>query len=117
MQTNTISYQPGLYKVVSSKPCNIRKEPRIVDSPVSNVVGSHTPGTVVEVFDIYVDKDMQPWGRVSQIDANGKAYWMCIETINGKKLQPIVPPSTTTSGGKILKLTLGDVVLFQTEIK
>ncbi len=106
-------YKPGDYKVVGTKSSNIRKEPRIIDAPVSNVVGSHTPGTIVTVYDVYVDDKMQPWGRVSQVDANGKAYWMCIETINGQKLEPINPPS----GSKTLKLMLGDVVLFQTEIK
>lgn len=111
-----IFYKPGEYKVVGSKSSNIRKEPRIIDAPVSNVVGSHTPGTVVTVYDVYVDAQMQPWGRVSQVDANGKAYWMCIETINGRKLEPL-QPTDQPSGSKTLKLMLGDVVLFQTEIK
>jgi len=108
----TEDYKPGTYTVISDENANIRREPRIIDGPVSNVVGQHTPGTQVEVYEILVDKKLMVWGRTSAVHpGTGKANWMCIFTGNRANLKPVVQ-----SKGKMLRLTIGDVTVFEMQL-
>lgn len=105
---DTLDYKPGTYVVISEDNANIRREPRIVEYP-SNIVGQHTPGTQVEVFEIFVDKKMMVWGRTSAVHpGNGKANWMCIHTGNRANLKAVVQ-----SASKTIKLVVGDVTVFE----
>jgi hypothetical protein len=107
----TEEFKPGTYTVISDDNANIRREPRIIDNP-SNVVGQHTPGTQVEVYEILIDKRLMIWGRISAVHpGTGKANWMCIHTGNRFNLKPIVK-----SKGKMLRITIGDVTIFEMEL-
>lgn len=108
----TEDYKPGTYIVISDENVNIRREPRIIDGPLSNVVGQHTPGTQVEVYEILVDKKLMVWGRISAVHpGTGKANWICIFTGNRANLKPVVQ-----SKGKMLRLTIGDVTVFEMQL-
>lgn len=104
----TEEYKPGTYTVIADESSNIRREPRIIDNP-SNVVGAHTPGTQVEVYEIFVDKKLMVWGRISAVHpGTGKANWMCIHTGNRANLKPALQTK-----GKTIKLMVGDVTVFE----
>lgn len=105
-------FKPGTYTVISDDNANIRREPRIISGAVSNIVGSHTPGTQVEVYEVLVDKSLMVWGRVSVANqGTGKANWMCIHTGNRMLLKPMA-----NSNGRILKVMIDDVVVFETNL-
>lgn len=109
----TQDFKPGTYTVSSSDGANVRREPRIVSGPVNNIVGHQTPGTQVEVYEIYVDNTNMVWGRVSAPDSTGKAKWICIDTGNRMLLKPTGPTATNINGKK-LTIMIDNVVVYET---
>lgn len=108
----TEEFKPGTYTVISDDNANIRREPRIIDYGATNIVGQHTPGTQVEVYEVFVDKAFKVWGRISAVHpGTGKANWMCIHTGNRMLLRP-----TPKLQGKILKVMIGEEVIFETTV-
>lgn len=105
-------FTAGTYTVISDDNANIRWEPRLIDGVSINIVGQHTPGSQVEVYEVFVDKKMMVWGRISAVhQGTGKANWMCIHTGNRMLLKPA--PKVQ---GSTLKVMIGDQVIFETPI-
>jgi len=88
----------GNYKVVAAT-VNIRREPRIVNSTPTNVVGKLYRGDKRAVLDFSTDSAGFTWGRVSDYDAYGKANWICIQEPNKvfAEFESHLPEPTTKS--------------------
>lgn len=105
-------FKPGIYTVISDDNADIRCEPRIIDGVSTNVVGQHTPGTQVKVYEVFVDKHFMVWGRISAVhQGTGKANWMCIHTDSRMPHRPTPKPIRKT-----LKVMIGDTVVFETPL-
>lgn len=106
-------FAPGTYTVISDGNSNIRWEPRLINGVSTNIVGQHTPGTQVEVYEVLIDKKMMVWGRISAVHpGTGKANWMCIHTGNRMLLQP-----AQKLGNHTLTVMIDGQVIFETQVK
>ena len=82
---------------------NIRTDPRVVNGIFHNRKGRLTIGMTRPAFEV-VDglNPSEKWARISEFDRNGKALWICVQTINGKLAKiiddPQVPEGVDLSG-------------------
>lgn len=79
-----------MYRILRA--VRIRKGAEIVEnSKGNNRVGLYKTGDIVTVYETLTDTDRRTWGRVSEPDPNGKANWFCIQELNGKYAEPVLP--------------------------